>query len=309
MHRSLRSTQLLAAAMAIAAANLLSAQGTTFEFYISASNQTGAPVTDLRAEDVLMSENGVQQQVVKIEPVSIPLKLTIAVDNGVDSGDALVHYRSGLTGLVDALPPDVEVTLITIAPQPRVVVKSTDRTQIVRGINGFAPEQARPRFSDALVEYSRDLEKESRNKGAKPYVPVMLMLSTAANEQSSYQPKEIEKAVGFLIARKARLNVVMMSTRTGQASSVETLNSQLQAVIAIPAVKMTNGRYEALAVSSRVATLLPEWGKDLAALHTRQANQFRVTVERKAGGPLQSPRIEIARQGLAGTVSIDGYLP
>ena len=127
----------------------------------------------------------------------------------------------------------------------------------------------------------------------------MLMLSTAANESSSYQPKEIEKAVGFLVTRKARLNVVMMSTRTGQASSVEALNSQLQAIIAVPAVKMTNGRYEALAVSSRVATLLPEWGKDLAALHTRQANQIRVTVERKTGGPLQSPRIELARQGLA----------
>ena len=297
------------AVMVMAAAIHVSAQGTTFQFYVSASNPTGAPVTDLRTEDVLMSENGVQQQVVKIEPVSIPMKLTIAVDNGVDSGDALVHYRAGLTGLVEALPPDVEVTLITIAPQPRVVVKSTDRTQVLRGVNGFAPEQARPRFTDALVEYSKDLEKESKNKNAKPYVPIILMLSTAANEQSSYQPKEIEKAVGFLVTRKARLNVVMMSTRTGQASSVETLNSQLQAIIAIPAVKMTNGRYEALAVSSRVATLLPEWGKDLASLHTRQANQFRVTVERKSGGPLQSPRIEIARQGLAGTVSIDGYLP
>lgn len=45
------------------------------------------------------------------------------------------------------------------------------------------------------------------------------------------------------------------------------------------------------------------------ALHARQMNQFRVTVERKASGPLQSPRIELARQGLAGTVTIDGYLP
>ena len=122
MHSSMRLTRLLAAAIVIAAASLLSAQGTTFQFYVSASNQTGAPVTDLRTEDVLMSEKGVQQQVVKIEPVSIPIKLTIAVDNGVDSGDALVHYRSGLTGLVEALPADVEVTLITIAPQPRVVV-------------------------------------------------------------------------------------------------------------------------------------------------------------------------------------------
>jgi hypothetical protein len=305
----LNRSLLLAAAAALSTA-ALSAQSTTFQFFVNAINPQGAPVADLRADDVLMSENGVQQQVVKIEPASIPMKLTIAVDNGLESTDALAHYRTGLTGLVEALPQDVEVTLITIAPQPRAVVKATtDRAQILRGVNGFSPEQARPRFTDALVEYSKNLEKEAKDKNAKPYVPVMLMLSTAANETSSYQPKEIEKAVGFLVGRKARLNVVIMSTRTGQASSAETLNSNLQAIVAIPAVKATNGRYEALAVSSRLATLLPEWGKDLNALHLRQINQYRVTVERKSGGPLQNPRVELGRPGLVGTVSIDGYLP
>ena len=70
-----------------------------------------------------------RQQVVKVEPLAIPMKLTIAVDNGLDSADVLAHYRSGLTGLVKALPPDVEITLITTAPQPRTVVRpTTDRT-------------------------------------------------------------------------------------------------------------------------------------------------------------------------------------
>lgn len=287
-----------------------SAQGTTFEFYVSVMDARGAPVADLRLQDVSMSENAVQQQVIRIEPVSIPMKLTIAVDNGLESEDALGHYRSGLTGLVHALPRDVEVTLISIAPQPYTVVKpTTDRFRILKGINGFAPEQARPRFTDALVEYSRNLEREARIGNAKPYVPVMLMLSTAANESHSYQVNEIDKAVRFLVGRKARLNVVVISTRTGQASSAETLNSNLQAIIAIPAVQATNGRYEALALSSRLVTLLPEWGKDLSALHTRQSNQYRVTVERKAGGPLQNPRVEFGRAGLVGTVSVDGYLP
>jgi hypothetical protein len=58
-----------------------------------------------------------------------------------------------------------------------------------------------------------------------------------------------------------------------------------------------------------LATLLPEWGRDLAALHARQIKQFRVTVERARGGELQSPRIELARPGLSGTVTVDGYLP
>ena len=138
-----------------------------FQFFVSASDAAGAPVTDLRPEDVVMSENGVRQQVVKVEPLAIPMKLTIAVDNGLDSADALAHYRSGLTGLVEALPPDVEITLITTAPQPRTVVRpTTNRTQILRGVNGFAPEQARPRFSDALVEYSERLQHEPKDRNA-----------------------------------------------------------------------------------------------------------------------------------------------
>jgi len=58
-----------------------------------------------------------------------------------------------------------------------------------------------------------------------------------------------------------------------------------------------------------LATLLPEWGKDLAALHQRQSRQVRVTVERSQAGELQNPRIELARTGLNGQVTIDGFLP
>jgi hypothetical protein len=47
----------------------------------------------------------------------------------------------------------------------------------------------------------------------------------------------------------------------------------------------------------------------LAALHARQIKQFRVTVERSRGGELENPRIEIARPGLSGSVTLDGYLP
>lgn len=297
-------------ALACVAALRLSAQGTAFQFYVSASNADGTPVTDLRPQDVLMSENGVAQQVVKVDPVAIPIRLTVAVDNGADSESVVSYYRTGLAGLVEALPPEVEFSLISTSPQPRTVVRPTSaRAQILKGLSAFAPERASPRFSDVIVEYSKDLAREARDREAKPYVPVLLMISTAARETSNYQPKEIEQAVVFLAGRKARLNVVLTSTRRAGGTSAEMLSTTLQAIVAMPAVKATNGRYEALAVPDRLATLLPEWGKDLAALHNRQVNQFRVTVERKSSGPLQSPRIELARQGLVGTVTIDGFLP
>ncbi|HET9833744.1 MAG TPA: hypothetical protein VFP91_18610 [Vicinamibacterales bacterium] len=281
-----------------------------FQFFVSATDASGAPLTDLRPEDVIMSEDGVSQPVVKVEPLPVPMKLTIVVDNGFDSADAIEHFRNGLTGLVEALPPDVEITLISTSPQPRTVVKPTsDHAQVLRGLKNFAPERTAPRFSDALVEYSQRLQKESKDSKAAAYLPVLLMLSTAANDQTAYQPKDIEKAVSGLVVRHARMNTVMVSTRQGDVASATHLKSSLQGVVSIPATRATSGRYEEVLVPSTLPMLLTQWGHDLATLHIRQSNQFRVTVERGSSGDLKNPRIELARPGAKGSVTRDGFLP
>jgi hypothetical protein len=136
----------------------------------------------------------------------------------------------------------------------------------------------------------------------------MVMVTTAAIETRSYQPDDIEKAVKYLMTRHAKVNAIIASTRGGAVAQADRDMTQ-QSTVALPTTKATGGRYETLAVANRLATLLPEWGRDLAALHARQSTQFRVTVERTHGGELKNPRIEIARPGLTGTVSLDGYLP
>jgi hypothetical protein len=300
----LRRWLAIAGATSLAVA-LLTAQPNQFQLIISATSANGTPVTDVRADEVILTENGAEAAVLKIEPYRIPVRLTLAVDNSSGSRDALSHYRSGLKGLVEALPGEVDVTLITTSPQPRVVVgPTTGRQQILRAINGFAPEEANPRFTDTIVEFSRRLEEEIREKRVPDSLPILVMVSTTANDQMSYQVPEIEKALNFLVTRRARLMVTMTSTH----GAVGDPNASRQAIIAIPAVKATRGRYEALAASSRLATLLPEIGREIAALHRRHVNQFRVTVERANGatGPFRRLQVELARPGLQGTVSVDG---
>ncbi len=134
------------------------------------------------------------------------------------------------------------------------------------------------------------------------------MLSTPGVETRSYEAKDIEKAVAFLVARHARVNAIIVSARPGDSTRAAA-QEMTQPIVALPTTKATGGRYESLAASSRLTTLMPEWGRDLAVLHARQIKQFRVTVERARGGDLQSPRIELARPGLTGEVTLDGYLP
>jgi hypothetical protein len=310
------STVSLFAAAVIATAGTAGAQSPqVFQFVISATDASGMPVTDLKPEEVVMTENNMPAKVVKLEPFSLPLKVTLAVDNGPDSREALGHYRSGLQGFVEAFPTNVEMTLITTAPQPRMVVRATtDRAQILRGLNGFGPDDEAPRFTDSLVEWGERLEREIRDKKitmATNYLPVLVSISTTFPEVTNVQRDTLEKAFKSIAMRGGKVYVTMMSTRTGDATAAADINSVRQALIAIPIVKATGGRYESLAISSRLATLLPEIGQQLASLHNRQANQFLVTVERPAGltGQLQNPQIQVTRSGLKGAVSLDGRLP
>jgi hypothetical protein len=314
MLMSRRLTVLLVAVVTVVAVGStvwLSAQGSqTFQFIVSATDASGEPVADLKPEEVLFSEKAGKGTISKVEPFALPVKVTIAVDNGQDSSLALPNYRNGLKGFVEAFPANTEMTLITTSPQPRMVVKpTTDRAVVLRGVNGFAPESERPRFTDALVEWSQRLQKEIKEGKTPLYVPVMLMVSTAANESSSYQPPEVQRALEFLVQRRAKLYVTVNSTRSGDAIASADLNTNRQAIISVPATKALNGRFEAIAIFNRLDTLLPEYGKEIAAYTKRLGTQHLVTVQRAGAGQLEDLRIELTRDGLKGAVSTDGYYP
>jgi hypothetical protein len=103
----------------------IQAQGNQFELYIAATDATGKPVTDLKPEDMTMSESGMPGKIVSVERFNLPIRVTVIVDNGPDSERLLELYRNALDGLVDVLPADVETALYTSAPQPRALVRMT----------------------------------------------------------------------------------------------------------------------------------------------------------------------------------------
>lgn len=284
------------------------AQGEEYSFVIAATDPSGRPVGDLKRDEIVLTENGVEAEIMSVKPFQMPVAVTIAVDNGPLSADALAHYRTGLTALIRALPADIEVTLITMSPQPMMVVQpTTDRIRLLRGVNAFAPQEESPRFTDTLVEFSKRYESALKETSRIASLPILLMVSTTAPEAVSYQPEEITRALQFLERRKAKVYVAMLSVNRG-ASPRATINDGRQTMVAIPATKITRGRYEPLANSNRLTTLLPEMGAEIAALHRRQVNQLFVTARRQPGhrGPLQNGQIGLTRKGLTGSVTLDG---
>ena len=283
-------------------------QPNQLQVFISAIDGSGAPISDLKPEDIAMTENGAPGKVVSLERYNLPIKLTLAVDNSSESQVALAAVRTGLTAMVEALPPDVEVTLITMAPQPNMFVRpTTDRAQITRGISRFGVDTEASRFSETLVEYTERLDKDFKDKKLT-YFPMLVFVSTSQPENVGIQRDTIEKGMKMFVARGARMSVAMVSTKPTDAESVANLKQGRQVLTATPLVNATKGKIETMVAFSRMATLLPEWGKEIGASHTKQTNQFRTIIERPNGntGQLNNPGLRITRPGANAVISFDG---
>jgi hypothetical protein len=96
-----------------------------------------------------------------------------------------------------------------------------------------------------------------------------------------------------------------MAANAGVGSS----GGAAQTEIGLAVTKLSGGRYENITATTRLATLLPEFGKRIAESQVKQSHQYRVTYERPAN-PKAMPQIgaSISRPGTP-SLSIDGHLP
>jgi VWA domain-containing protein len=272
----------------------------TVTFFASVVDDKGAPVTTLAPEDFKVAENGVEGKVAKIEPIDWPVKVQLLIDNGTGMETALVQIRNGVKGFVEALPDGIEMSLITTAPQPRYIVRPTmDKQAVIQGADRIAPDSGSARFVEALNEAAARVDKEKGN-----YFPVVVILGSTTAEGSSYQERDVQRMLQRFSDRAASVHVVMLSTSSRSASAAN------QSAVGEAVAKTTGGRYDNIAASTRVATLLPEIGVQVAKSHARQSRQFRITFQRpgNASGPLGQVGVA-TRTGWTPTLTINGRLP
>ena len=295
-----------AALLTIAAGGVVDAQQ-QFQFFLSAANAAGARVSDLKVDEVAVSEGGRPARVVRIDPITWPVKVTVMVDNGMGTGNILVQYRNGLKGFFAALPTGVEASLLTLAPQPRWIVRPTnDRVQLASGVDRISPDAGGARFLDALIEEADRVEKE--NKDSTQYFPVLVIVATTGPESSTPRDRDLDRMFRQFKSRAARIHVIMLGT--GQTSPNSVVGArQVQAGKLL--ADETGGRYEAIAAATRIATLLPEYGEMVADAHAFQSQQYVVTVERPAGatGALGELAMGVTRPGLTFSATAQGLVP
>jgi hypothetical protein len=298
----MRSKLLIAAAVVFCATARDARAQQQFQIYASVVDASGNAVTALEPTDVRVMEGGVEAKIVKVEPVNWPVKVQLLLDNGVGLGAGnLQILKDGVKGLIEALPENLEVTIVTTAPQPRFLVRpTTDKAMMIDGLSRLAPDSGAGRFVESINEATQRIEKDKSD-----YFPVIIMSGTSSGD-ANVLDRDVKRIFERIQKKPTTVHVVLLNATSGSASGGA---NQTQVGMAI--TEATRGRYESIAAATRLATLLPEIGKQVAASHEKQSHQFRLTVERPAGAKGEMGQVGAgARGGLnVRGLSMDGRLP
>jgi hypothetical protein len=174
--------------------------------------------------------------------------------------------------VIDALPENVEVTIVSTAPQPRFLVRpTTDRAAVQKGLDVLSPDTGAGRFVESLAEATQRIERDKTD-----YFPVIISVATTSGDVN-VRDSDVERMNKRLETRPTTVHVILYNG--GNSSS----GGGNQTQIGLAVTKYTGGKFENINAATRIAPLLEEFGKSIATMVQRQSNQFRVTADRPAG--------------------------
>ena len=242
------------------------------------TDPNGGDVTTLEAKDVHVFENGQPITVTKVEPVQRVAKVQILIDDGSGMpSESIGDLRKAVGGLIAAIPPGVETTLVTTAPQPRFLEKATtDHDKLVQAVTRLAPDQGVGHFVDSLLEAVERIDKDSNKDAAYTIVTV----GTTSGDGDARQA-DVNKIVDRVRARQTVIYAVVYNKIGTSASS-----GSIQLDLAQSLGPGSGGRSEIINIPNRLVTLLPEIGTQMAKTLGPGARQFRITVDRSSAGAL-----------------------
>jgi hypothetical protein len=298
----MRSKLLMGVAVALCVATGDVRAQQQIQLYASVADVTGKPVAALEPADLKVMEGGVEAKIVKVEPVNWPVKVQLLLDNGIGlGGQNIQSLKDGVKGLVEALPDNLEVTIVTTAPQPRFLVRPTmDKAMMIEGLSRLAPDGGAGRFVESMNEATQRIEKDKTD-----HFPVIISAATSSGDANVLE-RDVKRIFERIQKKPTTVHVVLLNSTTGSATG-----GANQTQIGLAVTQQTRGRYESIAVPTRLATLLPELGKQVAVSIEKQTHQFRLTLERPAGKSGEVGQLSAgARSGLTlQGLSMDGQLP
>jgi VWFA-related protein len=146
--------------------------------FVTATEENGAPVVDLVAEDFTIKEDGKSREVLKAELARAPVQVAIIVD---DNGTGI--FRAGLVSFVRLMQGRGEMTLSTVVGQTqRLVDYTTDVDRLATAIVALTARPGTPdggQLLEGIFQAAKDQEKREAER------PVIVAVTVGGEEHST----------------------------------------------------------------------------------------------------------------------------
>lgn len=233
---------------------------------ITVVDKTGAMLTDLRAEEVSLAEDGETRQIKRVERDLRPLALAVLVDASDVMGQGFLRdLADPVMDFLELLPPTVHRTLLTMGTPPDVVDLS-DLASARASLRARVPF-GKLSLYDGIAEACRRLAQKSGTRRV-----VVVINSDRASEEDR------QKALN---AAAAATPLVLAVQFHGDGSFMPGLDS---------IVKWSGGRYEQIGAASGV-------GKTLKKLLPELEAPWLVVYSTPAAGVKRKIDVKVSRKG------------
>jgi hypothetical protein len=259
---------LIVAAVALMAPVSAQKQG---QMFLSLTSPDGKRVEGLKADEVAITEDGMACKTLKVEAIDWPTKLQVLVDNGRSNTNPINPLRDGLKEFFAQMPDGVEMSMYVTAGSPHPIVKpTTDKQKLIDAIAIIAPDSGAGQFFDALLEASERVDKDKM-----PNIPMIVMIGSDFGAMRALD-RDFQKLQQNVFNHGITTHVLLNVTSQGGVAGGG------QVDLGLNVAKFSGGRYESFNGVTRLTTLLPEIGKQVAQSIALQSHQYRITYEKPA---------------------------
>ena len=257
-------------------------QGRERLLFVTALDSAGKPVASLDPKDVIVREDGVAREVLKVEKATQPMQIALVVDNTQNATDSIRDIRDAIAKFIGLIGQQHEIAIISVAERPTILTDyTTNRELLKQGVGKlFARSDSGSTLLETLMETARGIRRRETIR------PVIIALMTDGVEFSTDHYDAVLKS---LHEAGTALHVLVLD-RPGVEPNTQEV--RYRAVVYDRGTRETGGRHETLLTSMA-------FGDELAKLAAELSNQFAVTY----GAPqtlIPPKRIEVrsAKDGL-----------
>jgi hypothetical protein len=246
----------VAALLLMVQASASAQKAPTQTVYAHVTNSSGEPITDLAAANFLVSQGGEPANVLRASLGGDAVRVLMLVDTSEAMSNKLINpLRAGLQALIDGIPPEDEIVLVTMGRQLRVRVPpppdrkdakpATDRKKLKDTAGSFFSDGGGTVLLDSLVDANNWFLAKADDRA-----PVIVIITTDGPETStSTREEEFSKLIQALVARDAVVHAIVLSdiSRAIAGSSTNTLTSAgTQSIVAMALTHDTGGHFETI---------------------------------------------------------------